>query len=88
MTAEDAQRKKDAYEAIQRAYEAELEAARQKALTEEQARREAMAEGRRLLQELEAAQQAKAREKQDAEDARHERLLGYHFRPLYFCLRS
>ena len=46
-------------------------------LTEEQARREAMAEGRRLLQELEAAQQAKLQEKQAADDARHERLLGY-----------
>lgn len=46
-------------------------------LSEEQARREAMAEGRRLLQELEAAQQAKMREKQEADDARHERLLGY-----------
>lgn len=35
-----------------------------------------MAEGRRLLQELEAAQQAKAQEKKAADDERHERLLG------------
>jgi hypothetical protein len=71
-----ARRKREAYEAIQRAYEAELEEARKKMIQEDEARREKMAEGRRLLQELQAAQEAKERQIREAEDARHERLLG------------
>jgi len=72
----DAQRKKDAFEAIQAAYEAELAAARSKAEAEEQARRNAMSEGRRLLLELQQKKDDKDREKQDEINARHDRLMG------------
>lgn len=43
---------------------------------EESARREAMAEGRRLLQELQQAQDEKALKKEEEAQARHDRLMG------------
>jgi hypothetical protein len=73
---EDAERKKLAYEAIQRAYEQELERARQKVLAEDARRMDEMREGRRMLQHLQDAQDAQDRQKQEEEDARRARLWG------------